>query len=111
MKLKAKTRLRQLRREKSARENREVYAHEVASAIGLSDKNWLEYETNKKKDISFELMARICAYYGIGIDQLIELTEEERKQLRETGSLSTISRSYEGTITTPLHANAVPGTV
>lgn len=61
--------LKRLRREKAARENRDVTQAEVAEAIGVNEATVLNYETGKSV-ASYEVAWALADFYGVALDEL-----------------------------------------
>lgn len=57
-------RLAQLRREKSARERRDIFQEEIAGAIGLSTATYSRYEKGKRK-VPREVVIALAVYHGV----------------------------------------------
>lgn len=57
-------RLAQLRREKSAREKRDIGQQELAAVIGATPETYSRYENGKRK-VPEEAVVALAAYYGV----------------------------------------------
>lgn len=61
--------LKRLRREKSARENRDVSQAEVAEAIGVAEATVQNYEVGRG-GVSYENAWALADYYSVTLDEL-----------------------------------------
>jgi transcriptional regulator with XRE-family HTH domain len=67
---------RQLRLEYSAKLGRTVTIEEVAEAAGLTRAALSRIELNQTERIDFDTITKLCAYYGVGVGDLLTLEEE-----------------------------------
>lgn len=58
-------RLAQERREKAARERRDVTRTDVAEAVGLSSAAISNYELGKSRNIAEDIITRLAEYFGV----------------------------------------------
>lgn len=70
MKIVSKARL--LRWEMERKENRTVTAQEVAAATGIHYNTLSRIERGKTEGIDFEILAKLCAFYGVGVGDILE---------------------------------------
>lgn len=61
--------LKRLRREKSARENRDVTQAEVAEAVGVNEATVQNYEAGRSV-ASYEVAWALADFYGVALDEL-----------------------------------------
>jgi DNA-binding Xre family transcriptional regulator len=66
------SRARQLRLEYQAKIGRPVTIQEVADKIGLSRKALTEIELNQTTKIEFETLGKLCDFYGVGIQDILQ---------------------------------------
>lgn len=68
---------RQLRMNCSAQLGRPVSIEEVATATGIARPTLSRIELNQTERIDFETVKKLCAYYGVGVGDLLTLEEEQ----------------------------------
>jgi putative transcriptional regulator len=73
----------QLRLEKGRKENRVVSQEEVAEAIGLTRTTLRRVERGNTTGIDFDTLAKLCAYYGVGVGDLLELDLNNKRAVSQ----------------------------
>lgn len=63
---------RQVRLNHQARVGRTVTAREVAETIGITNAALSRIEQGKTERIDFDTLSKLCAYYGVGVGEIIE---------------------------------------
>lgn len=66
------TKARRLRLEKQLEEGRPIPLQEVANATGIERAALNRIELGKTSRIDFETLMRLCAYYGVGVGEILE---------------------------------------
>jgi transcriptional regulator with XRE-family HTH domain len=72
-------RARQARLNHQAKLGRSVTQLEAATAMGMDPSMLNRIEKGKTSGADWETLARLCAYYGIGICELLEYTEDDSR--------------------------------
>lgn len=62
---------------KELREDNDLLQKEVASAIGITERNYSYYETGKTI-LNDEILIKLAMFYGTSIDYLLYLTDEAK---------------------------------
>jgi transcriptional regulator with XRE-family HTH domain len=75
-------RFRQLRREMSAREQRDVTLKEVSEATGIAVSTLSRLESGNAKGIELETLAKLAAYYQASSGADLLSVEDARRALR-----------------------------
>jgi transcriptional regulator with XRE-family HTH domain len=68
---------RQVRLDYQARTGRVVTIAEAAVGMGLEPAALSRIENRKTSGVDYSTLAKLCAYYGVGICELLEYTEDE----------------------------------
>jgi DNA-binding Xre family transcriptional regulator len=76
-------RARRLRFTKQAAENRKVTLQEVATAIGVEVATLNRIELGKTSAIDFAILSKLCAFYGVGVCEVMEYTEDDSAENAE----------------------------
>jgi putative transcriptional regulator len=63
---------RQARLNYQAKVGRTVTAREVAESIGITNAALSRIEQGKTERIDFDTLSKLCAYYGVGVGEIIE---------------------------------------
>ena len=82
MKKKVAFRFRQLRRELSAREQRDVTLKDVSEATGIAISTLSRLESGSAKGVELETLAKLAAYYGVDSGADLLSIEEAWRALR-----------------------------
>jgi putative transcriptional regulator len=72
------TKVRRLRLERQLRENRPITLQEVAAASGIERAALNKIELGKTSRIDFDTLTRLCAYYGVGVGDILEYDPNAR---------------------------------
>ncbi len=72
-----RTRLNQLKREKSARDEREITYQEIADAAGIAYSTIQRYAHDVVPRPDYTVLASLSAYFGIPVEQLVIAVEED----------------------------------
>lgn len=72
---------RQLRFNYQAKEGRAVTLQEVADAIGIERAALNRIELGQTKKIEFETLMKLCAYYGVGVGEILEYDPNGQRAL------------------------------
>ncbi len=74
------SRARQVRLNYQAKIGREVTIQEVAEKTGLDRKAIARLESNRTERYDADVLRKLCAFYGVGIGDLLEFKEEDRRK-------------------------------
>lgn len=66
------TKVRRLRLERQLKENRAITVQEAADASGLERAALNRIELGQTRGIDFETLEKLCAYYGVGVGDILE---------------------------------------
>ena len=61
-----------------ARKNLKVTQKEAAAYLGVTERNYQHYEAGTQKP-SFDMIVKLCRYYGVSADYLLGLSDEPRR--------------------------------
>jgi DNA-binding Xre family transcriptional regulator len=75
-------RFRQLRREMSAREQRDITLQDVSAATGIAISTLSRLESGKAKGVELETLAKLAAYYSANSGADLLSVEDARRALR-----------------------------
>jgi len=70
--VKINSKVRQLRFKYQAEIGRKVSVQEVADALGISRERLTQIELGTMKEIDTETLAKLCAFYGVGVGDVLE---------------------------------------
>jgi putative transcriptional regulator len=73
------TKARRLRLERQLKENRAITLQEVADATGLERAALNRIELGNTTRIDFETLMKLCAFYGVGVGEILEYDPNELK--------------------------------
>lgn len=72
------TKARQLRLRKQLEESRSIPLQEVANATGIERAALNRIELGRTTRIDFDTLTRLCAYYGVGVGDILEYDSNGR---------------------------------
>ncbi len=70
---------RQLRLNYQAKVGRLITIQEVAGATGLDRKAIARLEENKTERYDGDVLAKLCAYYGVDVEDILEYVPENKR--------------------------------
>jgi len=70
---------RQLRLNYQAKVGRPITMQEVAVATGLDRKAIARLEENKTERYDGDVLAKLCAYYGVDVEDILEYVPENKR--------------------------------
>ncbi len=73
------SRARQVRLNHQAKLGREVTIQEVADKTGLDRKAIARLENNRTERYDADVLAKLCAFYGVNVSELLDYTNENRR--------------------------------
>lgn len=73
------SKVRQLRFLYQVKLGRRVSIQEVADQIGIERKRLTQFELGKVEQIKTEELAKLCEFYGVSIDQVLEYDPSNRQ--------------------------------
>jgi putative transcriptional regulator len=71
------SKVRQLRMNRSAELGRPVSIEEVATATGIARPTLSRIELNQTERIDFDTIKKLCAYFGVGVGEVLEFRPED----------------------------------
>jgi len=74
------TRMKQLIREKSAREHRDITYREIAEETGLAWSTVERYANNRVRRPDLEVVAKLCAFFGVSLSEFVVEDDEASEQ-------------------------------
>lgn len=77
--MKINSKARQLRFKYQAGLGRKVSVQEVADALGVSRERLTQIELGTMKEIDNDTLAKICAFYKVGVGEVLEYDPNELK--------------------------------
>lgn len=80
---------RQARLNYQARIGRPVSVEEVAEAAGIDRGALTRLELGRTERFDGQMLARLCAFYGVGLEELLEYTPETPEGIRTPGPFAT----------------------
>lgn len=75
---KVTSKARQLRLARSLHEGRDIPLQEVADATGIHRNVLRKIEAGETTRIDFDTLAKLCAFYGVGVGDLLEFEPNGR---------------------------------
>jgi DNA-binding Xre family transcriptional regulator len=70
---------RQVRLDFQARIGRIVTLSEAAAAMGMDSAALSRIENSRTNGVDYSTLAKLCAYYGVGVCELLEYTEDDSR--------------------------------
>ena len=85
--MKINSKARQLRFKYQADIGRKVSVQEVADALGVSRERLTQIELGTMKEIDNATLAKLCAFYKVGVGDILEYDPNELKPSHAAGAL------------------------
>lgn len=85
------SRARQIRLAYAVRMERSVTVEEVAEAAGVDRGALTRLETGKTERYDGPMIAKLCAFYGVGVGDILVYVEGESAEKNEAPGLSTLA--------------------
>lgn len=73
---KIKSKVRRLRMQREAAEERRIPIQEVADRLGIDRKRLTQLELGRQSEIRMSELAELCKFYGVDVGELLEFDPE-----------------------------------